>query len=252
MLDPIGLNSVLVLPTYNEVENLESFVQAVRHSCPSIHILIIDDDSPDGTGKVADRLATEFDAIRVIHRIGQRGLGSAYRAGFASLDGQNFEAVITMDADFSHDPAVIPNLLSKLQSGFDIVIGSRYVAGGDIRGWPLHRKLLSRWGNSYTRWVLRLHVQDCTSGFRGYTSKALSAINPSLEHGEGYVSLTALLRRAQQHHLAMIEIPITYTNRVQGTSKMSWRIVLESMFLVTILGIRDALRRTGKKFRRTT
>ena len=252
MLDPTGLNSVLVLPTYNEVENLESFVQAVRHSCPSIHILIIDDDSPDGTGNVADRLATEFDAIKVIHRIGQRGLGSAYRAGFASLDGKIFEAVITMDADFSHDPAVIPNLLSKLQSGFDIVIGSRYVADGDIRGWPLHRKLLSRWGNSYTRWVLRLHVQDCTSGFRGYTSKALSAINPSLEHGEGYVSLTALLRRAQQHHLKMIEIPITYTNRIQGTSKMSWRIVLESMFLVTILGIRDALRRTGKKFRRTT
>ena len=252
MLDPIGLNSVLVLPTYNEVENLESFVQAVRHSCPSIHILIIDDDSPDGTGNVADRLATEFDAIKVIHRIGQRGLGSAYRAGFASLDGKNFEAVITMDADFSHDPAVIPKLLSKLQSGFDIVIGSRYVAGGDIRGWPLHRKLLSRWGNSYTRWVLRLHVQDCTSGFRAYNSKALSAINPSLEHGEGYVSLTALLRRAQQHHLTMIEIPITYTNRVHGTSKMSWRIVLESMFLVTILGIRDALRRTGKRFRRTT
>lgn len=252
MLDPIGLNSVLVLPTYNEVDNLESFVRAVQLSCPLIHILIIDDDSPDGTGNVADRLATEFDAIEVIHRVGERGLGSAYRAGFASLDGKNFEAVVTMDADFSHDPAVIPNLLSKLQSGFDIVIGSRYVAGGDIRGWPLHRKLLSRWGNSYTRWVLRLHVQDCTSGFRGYTSKALSAINPSLEHGEGYVSLTALLRRAQQHHLKMIEIPITYTNRIQGTSKMSWRIVLESMFLVTILGIRDALRRTGKKFRRTT
>lgn len=252
MLDLNGQNSVLVLPTYNEVENLESFVQAVRHSCPSIHILIIDDDSPDGTGNVADRLATEFDAIEVIHRFGERGLGSAYRAGFAFLAAKKFEAVVTMDADFSHDPALIPNLLSKLQSGIDVVIGSRYVAGGDIRGWPLHRKLLSRWGNEYTRWVLQLDVRDCTSGFRAYTSKALGSINPSLEHGEGYVSLTALLRRAQQHRLNMIEVPITYTNRVQGTSKMSWRIVLESMFLVTILGIRDALRRTGKKFRRTT
>lgn len=252
MLDLNGLNSVLVLPTYNEVENLESFVQAVRHSCPSIHILIIDDDSPDGTGKVADRLTTEFDAIEVIHRVGERGLGSAYRAGFAFLATKRFEAVVTMDADFSHDPAAIPNLLSKLQSGVDVVIGSRYVAGGDIRGWPLHRKLLSRWGNSYTRWVLQLDVRDCTSGFRAYTSNALASINPSLEHGEGYVSLTALLRRAQQHHLTMIEIPITYTNRVQGTSKMSWRIVLESMFLVTILGIRDAVRRIDKKFRRTT
>lgn len=252
MLDHDGQNSVLVLPTFNEVDNLDSFVRAVRHSCPSIHIQIVDDDSPDGTGAVADHLSAEFDAVDVIHRIGQRGLGSAYRAGFAALESKNFEAVITMDADFSHDPAVIPNLLSKLQSGFDIAIGSRYVADGDIRGWPLHRKLLSRWGNSYTRWVLRLQVRDCTSGFRAYTSNALKSISPNLEHGEGYVSLTALLRRAQQHHLKMVEIPITYTNRIQGTSKMSWRIVLESMFLVTILGIRDVIRRTGKKFRRTT
>ncbi len=252
MLDLNGQNSVLVLPTYNEVENLESFVRAVQHSCPFIHILIIDDDSPDGTGEVADQLSIAIDTVEVIHRIGQRGLGSAYRAGFAALNSKNFEAVVTMDADFSHNPAVIPNLLSKLQSGADVVIGSRYVNGGDIHGWPLHRKLLSRWGNSYTRWVLRLKVQDCTSGFRAYSSSALASINPSLEHGEGYVSLTALLRRAQQHHLTMVEIPITYTNRIQGTSKMSWRIVLESMFLVTILGIRDALRRTGKKFRPTT
>jgi dolichol-phosphate mannosyltransferase len=252
MLDPTGLNSVLVLPTYNEVENLESFVRAVRHSCPSLHILIVDDDSPDGTGDVADHLATEFDALEVIHRVGERGLGSAYRAGFASLDDTRFEAVITMDADFSHDPAVIPSLLAKLHSGVDVVIGSRYVADGDIRGWPLHRKLLSRWGNEYTRWVLQLNVRDCTSGFRAYTTDGLATINPSLEHGEGYVSLTALLRRAQQHNLTMIEIPITYTNRIQGTSKMSWRIVLESMFLVTILGIRDVVRRISQKMRGAT
>ena len=252
MLDITGENSVLVLPTYNEIENIESFIRAVRKSCPSLHILIVDDHSPDGTGEIADRLATELHAIEVIHRFGERGLGSAYRAGFAAIAGREFRAVITMDADFSHDPAVLPRMLAALQPGVGVVIGSRYVDGGDIRGWSLYRKLLSRWGNEYTRWALQLKVRDCTSGYRTYSSEALATINPSLVHGEGYVSLTALLRRAQQHRLTMIEIPITYTNRTLGSSKMSWRIILESMFLVTVLGIRDLQRRVGNKLRRAT
>jgi dolichol-phosphate mannosyltransferase len=252
MPDITALKSVLVLPTFNEIENLDSFIRMVRQSCPSLHILIVDDDSPDGTGELAERLAPELGALEVIHRVGERGLGSAYRAGFAHLAAKDFDVVITMDADFSHDPAVIPRLLSAIQSGADVVIGSRYVQGGDIRGWPLYRKLLSRWGNAYTRWVLQLNVRDCTSGFRAYTSDALAIINPSLEHGEGYVSLTALIRRVQQNHLRIVEIPITYTNRIQGTSKMSGRIVIESMLLVTILGARDILRRVGHKLRGTT
>lgn len=249
MPDPTGQNSVLVLPTYNEAENLESLIRTIRHNCPSLFILIVDDDSPDGTGVIADQLASELSNIELIHRHGERGLGSAYRAGFAAIAGRNFDAVITMDADFSHDPTVLPQMLTSLQTGVGVVIGSRYVDGGDIKGWPLSRKFLSRWGNVYTRWVLQLNVRDCTSGFRTYTSEALATINPSLEHGEGYVSLTALLRRAQQHQLTMVEIPIIYTNRTRGASKMSWRIVLESMFLVTILGIRDLQRRIGKKIR---
>ncbi|MHB1090723.1 MAG: polyprenol monophosphomannose synthase [Ilumatobacteraceae bacterium] len=250
MLDITALNSVLVLPTYNEIENLDSFIRAVRQSCPSLHILIVDDDSPDGTGELAEHLAAELGALEVIHRVGERGLGSAYRAGFAHIFSKAFDAVITMDADFSHDPTVIPRFLSTLQSGADMVIGSRYVDDGHIHGWPRHRELLSRWGNAYTRWILRLDVRDCTSGFRAYRSDALQAINPSLEHGEGYVSLTALIRRAQQHHLRIIEIPITYTNRVRGSSKMSWRIILESMFLVTILGVRDSFGHLANKLRR--
>lgn len=252
MPDLNALNSVLVLPTYNEIENLDSFIRAVRQSCPSLHILIVDDDSPDGTGKAAERLATELGALEVIHRVGERGLGSAYRAGFAHIFSKAFDVVVTMDADFSHDPTAIPRFLSALQSGADVVIGSRYVENGGVRGWSLYRQLLSRWGNAYTRWILQLEARDCTSGFRAYRSDALLAINPSLEHGEGYVSLTALIRRAQQHHLRIVEMPITYTNRVRGTSKMSWRIILESMFLVTILGAKDALGRAAKKLRRTT
>lgn len=252
MSDTNPLISVLVLPTYNEIENLDPFVRAVRQVCPSLHILIVDDDSPDGTGAAAERLAAELGALEVIHRVGERGLGSAYRAGFAHLVNKDFDAVITMDADFSHDPKVIPRVLSALQSGADVVIGSRYVESGEIQGWPLYRQLLSRWGNAYTRSVLRLDAHDCTSGFRAYTTDALMTINPSLEHGEGYVSLTALLRRAQQHHLRIVEIPITYTNRLQGRSKMSWTIVLESMLLVTILGARDAYRRFRNKLRNVT
>ncbi|MEK7410879.1 MAG: polyprenol monophosphomannose synthase [Actinomycetota bacterium] len=247
MLDITALNSVLVLPTFNESENLESFFRAVRQSCPTLHILIVVDDSPDGTGKIADRLAIDLGALEVIHRFGERGLGSAYRAGFAHLAEKSFDAVVTMDADFSHDPEVIPRLLSALQSPADVVIGSRYIPGGDICGWPRHRRLLSRWGNAYTRWILQLDVQDCTSGFRAYRYQALMTIDPSLEHGEGYVSLTALIRRAQQNGLRFVEVPITYTNRVRGTSKMSWRIVLESMFLVTVLGLKDSLDRLRKR-----
>lgn len=252
MLDVTAQQSVLVLPTYNEIENLELFIRQVRKFCPLLHVLIVDDDSPDGTGHAADRLATELGDLEVIHRVGERGLGSAYRAGFAHLSGKLFDVVVTMDADFSHDPAVIPRFLNAIQSGADVVIGSRYVSGGDIRGWPLYRQLLSRWGNAYTRWVLQLESRDCTSGFRAYKYRALIDINPANEHGEGYVSLTALIRRAQQNNLRIVEMPITYTNRIQGISKMSWRIILESMLLVTVLGAKDAFIRLCKHFRRAT
>ena len=239
--------TVLVLPTYNEIDNLESFIAAVHAAAPTIHVLVVDDDSPDGTGELADRLALGNNLVEVIHRQGERGLGSAYRAGFARVIDQKFSAVLTMDADFSHDPALIPNFIDLIDRGADVVIGSRYVNGGAIIGWPLHRSILSRWGNAYTRTILRLNPRDCTSGYRAYSAAALTTINPADEHGEGYVSLTAFIRRAQKCHLEIVEVPIIFNNRVRGASKMSWRIVLESMWLVTLLGLRDITKRTRRK-----
>ncbi len=239
--------AVLVLPTYNEIENLESFVSAVHAAAPTLRILIVDDDSPDGTGELADRLAQKSDLVEVIHRHGERGLGSAYRAGFARVIDQPFSAILTMDADFSHDPALIPKILDHIDHGADVVIGSRYVPGGAIKGWPVYRTILSKWGNAYTRAILGLEPHDCTSGYRAYSASALRSINPADEHGEGYVSLTAFIRRAQQCQLKIVEVPIVFANRVQGISKMSWRIALESMWLVTLLGARDIAARIRRR-----
>ena len=239
--------AVLVLPTYNEIENLESFITAVHSAAPAMHILVVDDDSPDGTGELADRLAQTSDLIEVIHRQGERGLGSAYRAGFARAIDQMFSAILTMDADFSHDPALIPKFIDQIDRGADVVIGSRYIRGGAIKGWPVYRTILSRWGNAYTRLILRLKPRDCTSGYRAYSASALKTINPADEHGDGYVSLTAFIRRAQQRQLKIVEVPIIFNNRVQGASKMSWRIVLESMWLVTLLGARDITTRIRRR-----
>lgn len=239
--------AVLVLPTFNEIENLESFVAAVHAAAPAMHILVVDDNSPDGTGELADRLAQKSGLIDVIHRHSERGLGSAYRAGFARAIDQSFFAIMTMDADFSHDPALIPKFIEQIDLGADVVIGSRYIHGGAITGWPIYRTVLSRWGNAYTRTILRLKPRDCTSGYRAYSLGALKAINPADEHGEGYVSLTAFIRRAQQGQLKIVEIPIIFANRVNGTSKMSWRIVLESMWLVSLLGVRDVTTRIRRR-----
>jgi len=239
--------TVLVLPTYNEIENLEAFIAAVHVAAPAMHVLIVDDNSPDGTGELADRLAQKSGLVEVIHRHGERGLGSAYRAGFARAIDQSFSVIMTMDADFSHDPALIPKFIDQIDRGADVVIGSRYVRGGAIKGWPVYRTILSRWGNAYTRAILHLKPRDCTSGYRAYSANALKTINPADEHGEGYVSLTAFIRRAQQCHLKIVEVPITFSNRVQGTSKMSWRIVLESMWLVTLLGVRDVTTRIRRR-----
>ena len=239
--------TVLVLPTYNEIENLESFVSAVHAAAPAMQILIVDDDSPDGTGELAARLAQKSDLVEVLHRHGKRGLGSAYRAGFARVIDQSFSAIMTMDADFSHDPALIPKFLAEIGGGADVVIGSRYIPGGAIKGWPVYRTILSKWGNVYTRAILRLEPHDCTSGYRAYSASALKTINPADEHGEGYVSLTAFIRRAQQSQLKVVEVPIIFTNRTLGTSKMSWRIALESIWLVTLLGVRDTTTRIRRR-----
>ena len=235
-------SSILVLPTYNEVDNVERFLALVRSTNPGLAIVVVDDMSPDGTGEVVDRLAASDQRLAVIHRAGQKGLGAAYLAGFDHAFAHHFHEVLTMDADFSHDPAVIPQLIRALHDGADVAIGSRYVDGGSIEGWPLHRLVLSRYGNFYTRFVLGLKPRDCTSGFRAYRASTLNSIDLSTIKGDGYVFLTSILRRIQQRRMKVAEVPITFVDRVEGQSKMSPRIVVESMLLVTLFGLKDLLR----------
>ena len=240
---PSGRRSILVLPTFNERENIEKFLTRVRETNPSLSIVVVDDLSPDGTGAIVEQLSNTDSLLSVIHRSGKKGLGAAYLAGFARALECGFDNIVTMDADFSHDPAVIPSLLGALENDSAVAIGSRYIPGGSIVGWPLHRHVLSKYGNFYTRFVLGLTPRDCTSGFRAYRSTTLAAIDLDSIKGDGYVFLTSILRRIQQQRLKVNEVPITFTDRVEGQSKMSPRIVAESMLLVTLFGLKDLLRR---------
>lgn len=236
------MRTVVVLPTYNEQENIERLLTELRRVVPDADVLVVDDDSPDGTGATADRVATTLGRISVVHRTRKEGLGSAYRHGFGIALEAGYDAVVSMDCDFSHDPAAIPTMLAVLDTGADAVIGSRYVPGGSTVDWPLHRRLLSRWGNRYTSLVLRLQVRDCTSGFRAYRASALAAIEPGSTRAEGYAFLTELVRRLVRAGSRVDETPITFVDRRWGTSKMSSRIVVESMLLVTAWGVRDVIR----------
>jgi dolichol-phosphate mannosyltransferase len=240
---PSRRRSILVLPTFNERENIEKFLTRVRETNPGLSIVVVDDLSPDGTGAIVEQLSNTDSLLSVIHRSGKKGLGAAYLAGFARALERGFDNIVTMDADFSHDPAVIPSLLGALENDSAVAIGSRYIPGGSIVGWPLHRHVLSKYGNFYTRFVLGLTPRDCTSGFRAYRSTTLAAIDLDSIKGDGYVFLTSILRRIQQQRMKVTEVPITFTDRVEGQSKMSPRIVAESMLLVTLFGLKDLLRR---------
>ena len=240
---PSRRRSILVLPTFNEQENIEKFLTRVRETNPGLSIVVVDDLSPDGTGAIVEQLSNTDSLLSVIHRSGKKGLGAAYLAGFARALERGFDNIVTMDADFSHDPAVIPSLLGALENDSAVAIGSRYIPGGSIVGWPLHRHVLSKYGNFYTRFVLGLTPRDCTSGFRAYRSSTLAAIDLDSIKGDGYVFLTSILRRIQQQRMKVTEVPITFTDRVEGQSKMSPRIVAESMLLVTLFGLKDLLRR---------
>jgi len=184
--------------------------------------------------------------MHVIHRTNERGLGSAYRTGFRHVLSRQFDHVITMDADFSHDPAIIPTFLKLLNSGCDVVIGSRYCPGGSIINWPWYRTALSKWGNLYTRALLRVSTSDCTTGYRGYTTQALDKIEIENVPGEGYVFLSTIITRAEDEQLQIVETPICFANRELGTSKMTPKIAFESMRLVTRLGIKRRVFRPRK------
>jgi dolichol-phosphate mannosyltransferase len=241
---------IIVMPTYNERQNLEIMATRIRESVPDADLLVVDDNSPDGTGDLAERRAADLGQIKVLHRPGKLGLGSAYRHGFEVAIDEGYDLVVSMDVDFSHDPATIPALIAHIEDGADAVIGSRYVPGGGTERWPWQRRLLSRWGNRYTSFVLRLPIHDCTSGFRAYRTSALRAIDPASTAAEGYAFLTELVLRLVRGGYRVEEHPITFVDRRYGTSKMSARIIRESMLRVTGWGVRDASAAVRRKLGR--
>jgi dolichol-phosphate mannosyltransferase len=224
----------VVLPTYNEAANLEGIVRAVL-AAADVSILVVDDSSPDGTGAIADRLAGESDRVDVLHRPVKQGLGHAYVAGFARVLEAGAEYVVEMDADFSHDPADVPRLLDAAHSGADVVLGSRYVGGGAVRNWGALRRVISRGGCLYAKWVLGSHVSDLTGGFKCFRADALRAIDYATVRSEGYAFQVELTHRAARAGLRVLEIPIVFTERVAGESKMSTRIAVEAAWLVPSL-----------------
>ena len=244
------MRTVVVLPTYNERDNVRDLLSAVRDTVPAADVLVIDDNSPDGTAELVEATAADLGQIKLVVRPRKRGLGTAYREGFTVALDEGYDIIVSMDVDWSHDPAVLPDLLGLIEGGADVAIGSRYVPGGATVDWPLHRRLLSRWGNRYTAFVLRLGINDCTSGYRAYRATALRAIEPATTTAEGYAFLTELVRRHERHGHTMAETPIVFADRRYGTSKMSTRIILESMLLVTRWGVTDLP--TGLRRRRRT
>jgi dolichol-phosphate mannosyltransferase len=225
----------VVVPTYNERENLPHIAAAIL--LQGFSLLVVDDNSPDGTGEIADSLAREAPRLSVIHRIAKEGLGRAYAAGFDHALEQGARIVIEMDADFSHNPMDLPRLVEAIDAGADLAIGSRYVPGGSTPDWPLHRRLISQAGNWYARTMLGLPIRDATAGFRAYRAEALRALPYRTARASGYGFQVEMAWRAYQAGFDIREVPIVFRDREQGKSKMGLGIVLEAMWLVTKWGI---------------
>jgi dolichol-phosphate mannosyltransferase len=231
-IEPVAV----VIPTYNERENLEDIVTAVRAAVPDADLLIVDDNSPDGTGDVAAKLALTDEHIQVLHRTRKAGLGAAYLAGFGWALDRGYGALVEMDADGSHDPAELPALLAALATS-DLVVGSRWVKGGTVRNWPRSREILSRGGNAYARMALGLPVHDATGGYRAYRADALRDLGLHNVRSQGYCFQIELTARAAQAGKVITEVPITFTERARGSSKMSKAIVAEALVRVTQWGV---------------
>ena len=221
----------MVIPTYNEHENIEKLATEVLSMDNSIHILIVDDNSPDGTGELADRMAAADDRIHVLHRKGKLGLGSAYREGFRLAIDQGADYIVEMDADFSHDPAVLPRFFEKM-SDYDLVIGSRYLNGVSVVNWPLRRLMLSYFASVYTRVITGLRISDCTSGFKCFNRKVLEAIDLNRIRSDGYSFQIEMNYRCVEKGFRVGEVPIIFIDRHAGSSKMSKKIVREAVIMV--------------------
>ena len=245
------MRPLVVIPTYNESENIERMLRRIRECLPQAGVLVVDDGSPDGTAELVQKVGAELSDVHLLARSAKSGLGSAYRAGFAWGLERGYDAFVEIDADFSHDPAALPSLVAPLQEGFDVSIGSRYVEGGSIPNWAWHRHLLSRSGNLYASAVLGLGVADSTAGFRAYSAGILRRLDLEKIRAEGYGFQIEMTYRSKQLGAAITEVPISFVDREAGESKMSSIIVVEALALVTWWGLGRLLRGARRGIRRS-
>ena len=242
------MSALVVIPTYQEAENVVDVLERVRAAVPEASVLVVDDGSPDGTADLAQAKADELGQIDVLRRAAKSGLGPSYRAGFAWGLERGHDVLIEMDADLSHDPAVLPQLIEAVTTGgADLAIGSRYIPGGSVPGWPAHRRLLSQWGNRYVGVMLRMPVRDATAGFRAYRASILEAIGLDQVRADGYGFQIEMAYEVSKAGGTIVEIPIEFRDRIRGESKMAPNIVGEALWLVTRWGVRDRARRVRRR-----
>ncbi|MEV8568935.1 polyprenol monophosphomannose synthase [Streptomyces sp. NPDC051322] len=232
---PLG-KALVIIPTYNEAENIKPIVARLRAAVPEADILVADDNSPDGTGKIADTIAADDSAVQVLHREGKEGLGAAYLAGFRWGIEHGYDVLVEMDADGSHQPEELPRLLTALK-GADLVLGSRWMPGGRVVNWPKYREMLSRGGSTYSRLLLNVPIRDVTGGFRAFRKETLEELDLDRVSSQGYCFQVDLARRAVEAGCHVVEVPITFVDREIGDSKMSRDIVVEALWRVTAWGV---------------
>ncbi|MBA2281462.1 MAG: polyprenol monophosphomannose synthase [Actinomycetota bacterium] len=241
--------TLALVPTYNECENIEQMLTALRTANPELHVLVLDDSSPDGTADIVRRVAPALGDVAVEVRATKDGLGSAYRHGMRVAIERGYDYVVQIDADLSHDPAAIAALLAAHDDGVGVVVGSRYVPGGEIPHWPWHRRAMSKWGNRYTRWVLGLKINDTTAGFRVYRLKTVEDIGVLETKSRGYLFQIENTYRVMLAGERIVEVPITFTDRVRGQSKMNLAVMWEELWNVTWWGLRDRVLRRKQRRR---
>ncbi|MFJ9413144.1 polyprenol monophosphomannose synthase [Streptomyces sp. NPDC101227] len=242
---PLG-TTLVIIPTYNEAENIKPIVSRVRSAVPEAHVLVADDNSPDGTGKLADELAAEDDHVHVLHRKGKEGLGAAYLAGFRWGTDNGYGVLVEMDADGSHRPEELPRLLTALK-GADLVLGSRWVPGGRVVNWPKSREFLSRGASAYSRALLDVPIRDVTGGFRAFRVETLKGLGLEEVASAGYCFQVDLARRAVRAGFHVVEVPITFVDREHGDSKMSRDIMVEALWRITAWGVDTKLNKIRRR-----
>ncbi len=227
-----------MLPTYDEADNIETVLRRVRSALEGVNVLVVDDGSPDGTADIAERVGKEIGGVEVMRRSAKSGLGTAYRAGFGWGLARGYEALVEMDSDLSHDPDALPLLVDPLTQGAELVIGSRYVPGGSIPNWAVHRRALSRAGNVYAAAMLGMEVSDLTSGYRAYAASVLRRVDLDRARADSYGFQIEMAHKAAMAGATIEEVPIRFVDRVEGRSKMSTYTVVEALALVTWWGLR--------------